>query len=129
MNNQNETTATIPQTTTAEGVTSSDGLGDWEQRRSAHVAEIKRLSDLLASEREGILAADREIARLRHGVEKGSIVQYRGALYRVTGVTGGYGKPWATGNPKRKDGSWGTAERNLYSDWELSPNKQICEPK
>lgn len=100
-------------------VASTDGLGDWEKAKSAHCAEIKRLIELLTTEREGLRTAQREIARLKHGVEVGTIVKYRNVLHRVTGVTEGYGKPWATGNPMRKDGSYGTAERNLYSDWEI----------
>lgn len=29
-----------------------------------------------------------------------------------------YGKIWLMGNPERRDGTFGTAERHLFSDWE-----------
>jgi hypothetical protein len=62
-------------------------------------------------------------------VEVGSIVKDRkGLLHKVSKVevssydTISYylrNKPWLVGNPLRKDGTYGTAERNLYGDWEL----------
>ena len=67
----------------------------------------------------GLLAQERD--RLRQekaGVYVGDIVQKGGKLYRVTDVnTHWEGKPWLKGSPQRKDGSYGTAERNLFSDW------------
>ena len=40
-------------------------------------------------------------------------------LYRVAVIEPHtWGPTWVTANPQRKDGSFGTALRNLYDDWE-----------
>lgn len=62
----------------------------------------------------------------RAGVKQGDIVrhsggQYPGMEFRVTNVwvweTGS--TAWVRGAMKKKDGTWGIAERNLYSHWEM----------
>ncbi len=59
------------------------------------------------------------------GIAPGVIVKTRKGEFRVVDIDfrcwwGPDEKPWATGNPKRKNGTFGTAIRNLYSDWELA---------
>lgn len=100
-------------------VPSTDLLGDLEAKLCAHQKREVALREQMGIERQKILSTQREIAKVKHGIEIGSVVKYRGVLHRVTSVTEGYGKPWAEGNPMRKDGSYGTARRNLFSDWEL----------
>lgn len=57
---------------------------------------------------------------LKHGIKIGSIVSYRGTEHRVTAIDTEWGvdKPWLTGNPKKKDGTWGATRRKLFSRWE-----------
>lgn len=61
----------------------------------------------------------------RYGVKVGSIVastakNTRGAHYKVTEIkTSWRDKPWLEGNPKKKDGTFSTAMRHLYTEWEL----------
>jgi len=70
-----------------------------------------------------------------HGAKVGAIVvikrkSWTGTSYvtvesffRIAEVTikswNDLGKPWVTGNPKRTDGTYGTARRHLYGDWEV----------
>lgn len=56
-----------------------------------------------------------EIFVLEKGVTVGDIVLSKGIEYRVTHIDVRY--DWLTGNPKKKDGSFGVAERHLYSHW------------
>ena len=62
-----------------------------------------------------------KISEQKFGVRVGSIVKNRqGVEHKVTNVNTSYsGKPWIEGNQKKKDGTFGTARRNLYSDWTL----------
>lgn len=53
-------------------------------------------------------------------VKVGDVVIYKGNEYRVTSVDPKWGnivKPWLTGNPRKADGTFGNAVRNLYSHW------------
>lgn len=54
-------------------------------------------------------------------VKVGDIVIHErsGLPHRVTEVDVRWGSrdPWLYGNPKKKDGTWGTARRALYSYW------------
>ncbi len=65
----------------------------------------------------------RRQVELVHGVSVGTVVLYDGVEYRVAAVEiNDYSdyvkyKPWVRGNIKRKDGSWGTGERNLFANW------------
>lgn len=49
----------------------------------------------------------------------GDIVTYRGQEHRVTEIKPSWQKAWLMGNPRKKDGTFGIAERHLYGDWEL----------
>jgi len=73
-----------------------------------------------------ILETRLAIAFERYGIKIGSIVastaiNTKGILHRVTRVDVSWyrDKPWVVGNPKRKDGTFGTTNRNLYNEWEL----------
>lgn len=54
------------------------------------------------------------------GFKHGDIVNYRGTEHRITRIDGSWGKdkPWLHGNPKKKDGTWGTRVVHMYSDYE-----------
>lgn len=60
-------------------------------------------------------------AKETFGVEIGSVVIGKdgGKEYRVVEIQlAGYrDRPWVSANPRRKDGTFGTAVRNLYDDW------------
>ncbi len=54
----------------------------------------------------------------RWGVFPGCVVTADGKYFKVVGIeTDRTNKPWLTGHPRKKDGTWGTALRNLYSSW------------
>lgn len=53
------------------------------------------------------------------GVSLGDIVVSRGKRYRVTSVEPHSFGTWLKGNPERKDGTFGTAERHLFEDWKI----------
>lgn len=82
-----------------------------EQRRKEVAAELS--------------AIDREIKRLKveaTGIKIGQVVYRNGTQYKVVYVdTRWSGKPWLTGVKIKKDGTWGTGERNLYAYWTLEP--------
>jgi len=81
--------------------------------------------DLLAklnAVRESITEEKTRLAEHKFGVRVGSIVKDRkGIEHKVTQVDTRYydGSPWLVGNPKKKDGTFGIAQRNLYSCWTL----------
>jgi hypothetical protein len=54
------------------------------------------------------------------GVSVGDIVRGKrdGNTYRVARIDPRHSCAWITANPMRKDGTYGTAERNLYENWE-----------
>ena len=62
------------------------------------------------------------------GYVVGMIVHFKGAEYRVSQFDPSprclmnNGKPWAKGNPKKKDGTFGKAERHLFGDWTEAPS-------
>lgn len=61
------------------------------------------------------------------GCQAGAEVMFRGARYLVSSVDpmfGGAGrKPWLKGRKQKKDGSWGTVDQTIYSEWEHAPPK------
>ncbi|WP_224796798.1 hypothetical protein [Pandoraea sputorum] len=54
------------------------------------------------------------------GVNIGDIVLYLGEEFRVVGIEALDGITWLTGNPRKKNGEFGNAVRNLYSGWTLA---------
>ena len=81
----------------------------------------KDLLENLAIVRKEITTEKLRLAEQEFGVRIGSIVKDRsGVEHKVTHVSVKYsGKPWLEGNPKKKDGTFGTARRNIYGDWQL----------
>lgn len=77
-------------------------------------ARVGDLERQLREARERLIAAQIEAT----GISVGDIVTSRGSKFRVTKIEPSFDKAWLSGNPLRKDGSYGTAVRNLYSDWE-----------
>lgn len=52
------------------------------------------------------------------GVAVGDIVRRKdGVIGRVCRVDATFTTAWVTVNPKKKDGTFGIAERNWFSDW------------
>ncbi len=64
-----------------------------------------------------------EAIKKEWGVSIGCIVKAirTGKQHRVTRIDTNWGKskPWLGGNPMRKDGTFGTANYNLYGSWEI----------
>lgn len=52
------------------------------------------------------------------GVSLGDIVLSGGKRYRVSSIDPEWSKAWLKGNPERKDGTFGVAERLLFENWE-----------
>lgn len=75
----------------------------------------------LATLREAITKEKLLLAEKEYGVRVGSfVVDRKGVEYKVTRVIVKYGgKPWLECNKKKKDGTFGTALRKLYNDWQL----------
>lgn len=100
-------------------------------------AELTELRQEIASAKASLsLLVGREI-KLReqritsiHGIEPGSIVRITkgdstGKLAKVARMSrewgsGGTLKPWLLGYVAKKDGTFSTAERNLFDGWELA---------
>jgi hypothetical protein len=84
------------------------------------------LEEKLVSVRKEIHEEKLRISENRFGVRVGSIVSNnKGVEFLVTQVdTRWSGKPWLKGNQKKKDGTFGTASRNIYSDWTLLEAQQ-----
>ena len=64
-----------------------------------------------------------------YGVKVGSIVRnHFGKEYRVTKIDADSwgGKPWLRGNPRLKNGTFGKANRHLFSNWEVvNPPEEV----
>jgi hypothetical protein len=81
----------------------------------------KELIECLNVVRKEINEEKLRLAEQEYGVRVGSIVKdSKGVEHKVIFVNVRYGdKPWLEGNPKKKDGKFGTARRNIYTDWSL----------
>lgn len=53
----------------------------------------------------------------KYDIHIGDVVRRNGKMYRVTGLSKGYSKPWAYGVEKLKNGEWGTREVFLCAYW------------
>ena len=84
-----------------------------------HINDLKsRVGDLerqLDDAKARLKAAQIDAA----GVKVGDVVVSRGKRYRVTEIEPSSWGAWVSGNPEKKDGTFGIARRALYSDWEL----------
>jgi hypothetical protein len=77
--------------------------------------EVLRIQDELSDARLRL----REAKIAASGVAIGDIVvgNKSGNSYRVTHIDTSWTPPWLKGNPMRKDGTFGTAQRSLFDDW------------
>jgi hypothetical protein len=83
--------------------------------------EIKVLQDKICGLEKQVKGARRELleAKCRNvGLAIGDIVVRAGQRYRVVDIDPMFTKPWVSGNPKRKNGTFGTSVRHLYDNWE-----------
>lgn len=85
-------------------------------------AEVDRRIELARKE---LIAAQEDKIALTAAywrVPPGTEVVYRGERYLVssiyTGFAGPHRKPWLKGRKQTKGGSWGAADRTIYSEWE-----------
>lgn len=95
-----------------------------------HAGEFRRLTaELDALDQQRCALADKwraernRLVDLLWGVRPGCVVKHDDQLFRVLEVhprTCPDIRPWLVASPKRKDGSFGTARRTIYSDWELA---------
>jgi hypothetical protein len=85
------------------------------KEEDAIMSRIANLERQLKHQR-GLLEAERI---RRAGISVGDVVVSKGERFRVAEVKAfSYGQAWVTGNPEKKDGTFGTSRRNLYSDWQ-----------
>jgi len=84
-------------------------------------ANLVSLHDKCSVEKALIRECQLKLHEFKHGIKPGVIVVYHGVLHKVVSIEPdrGFEKPWVTGNPQRKDGTYGTAVRNLFDNWEL----------
>jgi hypothetical protein len=87
---------------------------------------IKELEDENIALRQRIIDNDEEIKRLAgelFGVKVGDIVLCKGKRFKVASIH----KPWMFQKPylmgffEKSDGSFSSALRRAYSDWEVAP--------
>jgi hypothetical protein len=92
-----------------------------ESQLSVLKKERKTLEQQCDAARQKELAMMRELAESKFGAVLGAVVTNRKGdefrICRVDVVTWYGDRPWVKGNPKREDGTFGKAIRNLYSDW------------
>lgn len=87
-------------------------------RNSAEIAaELVFVSKRLRVLQVELRAAKEAEAKKAYGVAVGDIVMYRGKRHRVTALEPSISSLWLRGNPERKDGTFGTADRCLYNEW------------
>lgn len=80
-----------------------------QERESKLRAELNETQTALSN---ALVAEASEI----YGVYIGDVVRVQDREYRVVKINPNYDyRPWLVGIPKRKDGTFGTAERNLFS--------------
>ncbi|MDD3088940.1 MAG: hypothetical protein PHT95_03230 [Candidatus Omnitrophica bacterium] len=87
-------------------------------RNSSEIAE----DITVVSKRLRVLQAELHAAKEAEAIKKyevavGDIVMYRGKRHRVTALEPFISSLWLRGNPERKDGTFGTADRHLYNEW------------
>jgi len=73
-----------------------------------------------------------EFILIRWGIKKGSLLTSRGVIYRVVSMQMIFDddadeKPWLRGNPKKKDGKFGTSIRGIGNEWELCPDGETSK--
>lgn len=121
----NELKATTP-------VSSTRLLDDCVEQLKTSEKESKELGERMAALHQRQYELKIQIAKIKHGVEVGTIVVKKdGSEYRVTKVDVRWvDRPWLEGNPRKKDGTFGTAIRNLYDDWVVkSSNVRMSDGK
>ncbi|WP_430229239.1 hypothetical protein [Paraburkholderia tropica] len=92
------------------------------KEEAAIMSRIENLREELARQ-ERLLEEER--VKLA-GIAIGDIVLCEGERYRVArvDVNSWGGKPWLMANPTKKDGTFWTALRRLFSDWEREGQAQ-----
>jgi hypothetical protein len=81
------------------------------------------LMSQIANLRAKLRAKEQELydERVRKtGVKVGDIVVCKGEQYRVCSIEPMSFGAWVSGNPRKKNGEFGNAVRNLYANWTLA---------
>ena len=107
------------------GVGSSVLLADLKRQLKASETESDALGAKMSVLQEQQHKLKLAIAETKYGVKLGVTVTGRDSKkFRVTKVDVRWDdRPWLEGNPLKKDGSWGTAIRNLYDNWTVESAK------
>jgi hypothetical protein len=82
------------------------------------IEELKKREEELTSELNSVRSAIRELELSSCPIKVGQVVLHRGREFRIIEID----RPewqWVYANPRRSDGSWGTARRHLLGD--ISP--------
>ena len=81
--------------------------------------EKKALKSRLSELNKEIRIEELKVIEDKYGVSVGCIVKGGdGKDYKITSIDPSHGRPWLKGNPRKKDGTFGVAERNIYKCWE-----------
>ena len=96
-------------------------------KEDAEIIELERRVDearrILWERKDALHQA--MVARCK--VNVGQIVRSRGKEYRVAEISNPeYG--WIVGNPRKADGTWGIAKRNLFSNYEIEARTECDTP-
>ncbi len=94
-------------------------MSELDKKISLLVLDETELLERLSIIRKKIHTLKMKRTEKLFGVKVGSTVLCNGKEYRVAKVfvQAFTDKPWIKANPKRKDGSFGVQERNLYTRW------------
>lgn len=93
---------------------------------STHIVYLKnrvsRLWEQLAQAEAELVEAQIAESGVSIGVTvRATSAKYKGQLFRVCQIRPqSWGKAWIIGNPQIRDGSFGKAERCLFSDWDVA---------
>jgi hypothetical protein len=79
------------------------------------IKQLEDRADALHKELQGVEAEIFDLKTSLCPVKVGDVVSYRGLEFKVTEID----RPewsWVYANPRKKDGSWGTAKRHLLGN-------------
>ncbi len=81
--------------------------------------KVKSLEDQLTDARHELARAELDACAVKVGMIVRGTGRHKGE-FRVAEVDPkSWGEPWVIGNPKKADGSWGTARRHLFGNYKL----------
>lgn len=105
-------------------------LADLKRQLKDSETESEALGDKMSVLHEQQHKLKLAIAETKYGVKIGVVVTGPDSKkFRVTKVDVRWNdRPWLEGNPLKKDGTWGTAVRHLYENWQVESANESSSP-